>query len=80
MFIKQFQLEEESKKYTTANTTRKLHNYNCLPFGVSAAPSIFQRTMKNLLKDILHVLVYLDDILIFGKNDTDHLRSLQEGP
>ena len=64
----QLQLEEESTKYTTVNTTHGLYHYNYLPFGVSAAPSIFQKTMKNLLKDIPHVLVYLDDILISGKN------------
>ena len=73
----QLQLEE-SEKYTTVNTTCGLYHYNRLPFGVSAAPSIFQRTMENLLKDILHVLVYLDDILISGKTDADHLRSLKE--
>ena len=34
--------------------------------------------MESLLCDIPGVLVYLDDILITGPTDADHLKSLQE--
>jgi len=34
--------------------------------------------MENLLKDILGVVVYLDDILITGKSDREHLATLKE--
>ena len=34
--------------------------------------------MESILKDIPGVVVYLDDILITGHTDADHLRSLQE--
>ena len=44
----QLLLDEESKKYTTINTHKGLYQYNRLPFGVSSAPGIFQRTMENL--------------------------------
>jgi hypothetical protein len=43
-----------------------------LPFGVSSAPAIFQRAMEILLKDIPGTVVYIDDILITGKDDDDH--------
>ena len=42
----QLQLDEESRKYMTINTHKALFTYNRLCFGISAAPGIFQRTMK----------------------------------
>ena len=33
--------------------------------------------MENLLQGIPHVVVRLDDILISGKNDVDHLQNLE---
>lgn len=70
-------LEEESKKLLTFNTHRGLFVYNRLAFGVSSAPSIFQRIMENLLKD-LDVVTYLDDLLVTGKNEHDHVQKLQK--
>ena len=72
----QLPLEEESRQYTTINTHRGLFRYTRLPFGVAAAPAIFQRTMESLLGDLPHVCVYLDDILITGESRTAHLRNL----
>ena len=74
----QIELEEECKKYTTINTPRGLYQYNRLPFGISSAPSQFQRVVENVLKDLAGVIVYLDDILVAGSNDEDHLRKLDQ--
>ena len=65
-------LDNDSKKYTTINTHRGLSVYNRLPFGISSAPSIFQRIMDNL-----PVVVFLDDLLIMGCSEEDHLHNLQ---
>ena len=72
----QLTLDEDSKKYTTINTHKGLYRYNRLPFGVSSAPGIFQRTMENLLQGIPRVVVRIDDILVSGTNDEDHLKNL----
>lgn len=45
---------------------------NCLVFGVASSP-IFQRTMDNLLQNLSHVAVYLDDILVTGRTEEEHL-------
>lgn len=74
----QLLLDEESKQYVTINTHKGLFQYNRLPFGVSSAPAIFQRTMDSLLQGIPHVAVYLDDILITGKTNDEHLKNLDE--
>ena len=72
----QIPLDEQSKEYTTINTHKGLYCYNRLLFGVASAPSIFQRTMENLLQGINHVCVYLDDILVTGTTEQEYLQNL----
>ena len=74
----QVPLEEDSKDLVAINTHKGLYRYNRLPFGVSAAPSIFQRIMEGILRDLPGVCIYLDDILITGKTETAHLNTLDE--
>ena len=74
----QIPLEESSKQYVTINTHKGLYQYNRLPFGVAAAPSIFQRTLENLLQGIPHVSIYLDDILVTGTSEAEHLDTLDQ--
>ena len=72
----QVPLDENSKKLVTINTHKGLFQYNRLPFGVSAAPSIFQHMMETLLQGLSGVCLYLDDIFIPGKTDQEHLSNL----
>ena len=74
----QLPLEESSKKYTVVNTHRGLFQYNRLPFGISSAPGIFQRVMESLLSGIPGVVVYLDDILVTGPTEEEHLATLDK--
>ena len=74
----QIQLDKKSRQYVTVNTHRGLFQYTRLPFGVSSAPSIFQRVMENLLQGVPRVCVYLDDILITGHTEAEHLKNLGE--
>ena len=72
----QVPLSDEAKELTTINTHKGLNQYNRLPFGVSSAPAIFQRTMDSLLQGLPNVCVYLDDLLITGQSDEEHLKTL----
>ena len=74
----QLSLDEESKKYVVVNTHKGLFRFNRLPFGVSSAPGIFQRAMESLLQDIPSVVVYIDDILIAGATEAEHLQTLDQ--
>jgi len=74
----QLPLHGASKKLVTINTHKELIVYNRLPFGVSSVPGIFQQTMENLLQDISHVLIYLDNILVAGETPEEHCHTLSE--
>ena len=74
----QLVLDKESTKLTTTNTHRDLFRYKRLPFGISAAPAIFQCTMESPLQSIPEVCVYIDDVLVTGTTEEDHLTNLTE--
>lgn len=74
----QLQLDEDSKQYVTINTHTGLFKYNRLVFGVASSPAIFQRTMDNILQNIPHVAVYLDDILVTGRTEEEHVKNLDQ--
>jgi len=49
----QIPLDEATQKVLTNNTHKGLYKYKRLPFGVSAAPAIFQRQWKQFFKAYL---------------------------
>lgn len=71
--FQQVVLDETSGEYVPISTHMWLLKYSRLPFGVSSVPTIFQREMENLLRELPHVAVYFDDILVIGANDAEHL-------
>ena len=73
----QLPLEDESKQFVVINTHKGLFRYTRLPFGISSAPGIFQRVIESLLQGIEGVVVYLDDILIIGSTEAEHLKVLE---
>ena len=72
----QILLDDDSAKLVTINTHQGLYEYSRLPFGVASAPAIFQRAMDGILQGIPHCICYLDDILVTGRTDDDHIRNL----
>ena len=48
-----------------------------LPFGLKNAPSIFQRIMSVVLKDVANVTVYIDDIVVHNDDFASHLQTLE---
>lgn len=64
----QLELDPESRRLTTINTSLGLYFHKRLPYGVKTAPAIFQSTIDKVLHGIIGVLVYFDDILILGSS------------
>ena len=73
----QIPLEEQSKKYLVINTHKGLYRFTRLPYGVAAAPFIFQQIMDQILPKLPGVVCYLDDILVTGKDEKEHLSNLE---
>ena len=46
--------------------------FSHLPFGISSAPEIFQRTMSIILEELEGVVTHMDDILIYGVTQGIH--------
>ena len=74
----QIKLDENSKQLLVLNTHQGLYCYKRMPFGLSCAPAIFQRIIEQTLADIPGVACYLDNIIITGKTEKDHLINLQK--
>ena len=57
-----------------------LYLWNVMPFGLCNAPSTFERLMETVLLGLQWktCLVYLDDIVIFAKNEEEHLQRMEE--
>ncbi|KAG6464303.1 hypothetical protein O3G_MSEX014427 [Manduca sexta] len=77
MAYNQFVLDDDSQHITCINTHRGLYKYTRMVFGMSSAPSIFQRAMDCLLSGMEGVLCLLDDILITGVDYKQHVERLQ---
>ena len=71
-------LDEESREFVTINKHMGLYRYTSLPFGVASAPAIFQHTMDTILQGLSHVQCYIDDILVTGADDEEHLCRLED--
>jgi hypothetical protein len=49
-----------------------------MPFGIASAPAIWQRTIEEVLQSIPGIQVMLDDMIITGKDDQEHLQNLEK--
>ena len=74
----QLKLDVSSQENVTISTHRGLYHYTRRPLVVASAPAIFQCTMEMLLKRLPMVIVYLDDILVAGKMEQEHLTNLAQ--
>ncbi|XP_064462083.1 uncharacterized protein K02A2.6-like [Ornithodoros turicata] len=71
----QMELDDEAKRILVVKTHKGLYRFNRLPFGIASAPAVFPRTMEQVMPS---VACYLDDIIVTGKNGTEHLKNLEQ--
>jgi len=71
----------EGDEWKTAFRTRYgLFEFQVMPFGLTNAPSTFQDMMNHVFSDLLDlgVIAYMDDILIYAKEEGEHDRLVEE--
>ena len=74
----QIGIDENDKEKTAFIVENNLYEFNVMPFGLVNAPATFQRLINYVLRDLVgeKCLVYLDDIIIFGKTLESHTENL----
>lgn len=73
----QLEISEESRYITTFITKRGLMRFKRLIFGICNAPELFQKIFEQILAGLDGVINFMDDGIVFGKNQEDHDRKLK---
>lgn len=70
----QIPMSSEDKEKTAFICPLGFYQFERMPQGISGAPATFQRLMEKTVGDmnLLEVLVYLDDLIVFGKTLEEH--------
>lgn len=68
----QIPVDEKSSKLLTFDTPYGHFRFRRLPFGISSASEVFQRTMNQLFGDIEGCEIIVDDILVWGRDEMEH--------
>ena len=73
----QMEVTEASKKFLAINTPKGLFRCNRLVFGISSCPAMWQRAIDQVLQGIPGVQCILDDMIVSGKSNEEHLDNLE---
>lgn len=73
-------IRESDKDKTAFITRRGSFRYNVMPFGLTCAPSVFQRLMDLVLCGLTYeaCMVYLDDIIVISNDFDTHIDRLKQ--
>ena len=76
----QIKMAPQSQQYM-AFTVGNLgfYEFTCMLFGLGNAPATFQHLMQNTLGELnlMYCMIYLDDVIIFGHTEEEHLEHLR---
>lgn len=75
----QIRIKEEDVPKTAFLTPLGQFQFKVLCFGLTNAPATFQRVMNSIFGQYIgkFVLLYLDDVLVFSRNATEHAQHLR---
>ena len=74
----QREVDETSLPLLTLNTHMEQYMTRRLAYGVKTAPSVFQVTKDKILAGIENVMCFVDDILVTGNTEQEHLKTLEQ--
>ena len=70
-------LGKSSRAKTAFVTSYGKYEFLMVPFGLAQSPAYFQLLMNKVLKGLKFLMTYLDDIIIFSENESQHLEYLE---
>lgn len=76
----QIKIKEEDIEKTAFSVNGAKYEFTRMPFGLRNAPSIFQRTIDDMLCPFIgkFAYVYMDDVIIFSKTREEHLEHISK--
>ena len=75
----QCKMADDSKPLTAFTFNNTLFQFERVPFGLKGSPAYFSRVINTVLYDLIgnNLLAYMDDIIVFSKNESEHLEKLE---
>ena len=73
----QVPLTQRAREISAFVTPSGLYQYKVMPFGMKNAPATFQRMVNKLVRDIDGCEGFIDDVVIFSDNWSDHIRQIK---
>ena len=76
----QVSLDPKDREKTAFSIGNGLWQFTVMPFGLCNAPATFERLMERVLEGLISkkCFVYLDDVIVFGKNFKEMMLNLKE--
>lgn len=73
----QLKLSDESQPLTTITTHVGMFVYRRAPFGIKCLPEMFQKLITETLSGLKHVVAFIDDICVTGRDTNEHMYNLR---
>ena len=73
----QVPLTQRAREISAFVTPSGLYQYKVMPFGMKNSPATFQRMVNKLVRDIDGCEGYIDDVVIYSDNWSDHIRQIK---
>ena len=73
----QVPLTRRAREISGFVTPSGLYQYKVMPFEMKNAPATFQRMVNKLVRNIDGCEGYIDDVVIYSDNWSDHIRQIK---
>ncbi len=76
----QLDIHPDSRSKTAFTVGQSRYEFNRVPFGLQESVGFFTSVINDVLYDVLgaSVIAYMDDILIFSKDNETHMRKIRD--